>query len=26
MAEYNEAMKEELCNDVYNFGKMTLKI
>lgn len=26
MAEYNEAMKEELCLDVYNFGEMILEI
>jgi len=25
-AEYNEAIKEELRNDVYNFGKMILEI
>lgn len=26
MAEYNEAMKEELSMDVYNFGEMILEI
>lgn len=26
MAEYNEAMKEELCMDVYNFGEIILEI
>ncbi|XP_027186406.1 uncharacterized protein [Cicer arietinum] len=24
--EYNEELKEELCNDIYNFGKMILEI
>lgn len=26
MEEYNEELKEELCNDIYNFGKMILEI
>lgn len=26
MAEYNEAMKEQLCMDVYKFGEIVLEI